>query len=133
MKDTPTTSRKRPTSLPLNAEAPQPIACVESISPPCVLRSAPTPRNGDACSVSTLAGSASNADRLLELRRNYHISLTSSNTPITCFSLPASLLSLDFYKTVIKKKNIRNKSQKYFPSTVEDELRTATAKVRYIV
>ena len=42
--DTPTTSRKRPASSPLNAEARQPPASVGSISPPRVLRSALTPR-----------------------------------------------------------------------------------------
>ena len=41
--DTPATLRKRPASSPLNAEARQPPASVGSISPPRVLRSAPTP------------------------------------------------------------------------------------------
>ena len=38
-----TTNTDRPTSSLLNAEACQPIACVGSISPPRVLRLAPTP------------------------------------------------------------------------------------------
>ena len=41
--DTPTTSRKRPVSLPLNAKARQPTTSIGSISPPRILRSAPTP------------------------------------------------------------------------------------------
>ena len=41
--DTPTTSWKHPASSPLNAEAHQPTTCVESISPPRVLRLPPPP------------------------------------------------------------------------------------------
>ena len=40
--DMPATSRKRPASSPLNAEARQPTTSIGSISPPRVLRSAPT-------------------------------------------------------------------------------------------
>ena len=40
--DTPATSRKRPASSPLNAEAHQPTVSVGSISPPRASRSAPT-------------------------------------------------------------------------------------------
>ena len=38
--DTPSTSQKHPASLPLIPEARQTVACVGSISPPHVLRSA---------------------------------------------------------------------------------------------